>query len=209
LLEVEGSDWFKVLESGSPESSLDIESVNAKTLRVSTNNNQISVFCARQINTKERLELVIVGCRDPIESHLPMDYYINKYQEDYLLILPWGVGKWLGGRGELVSSLINETSSLVLGDNGGRPSLWSNVPQFEKAKHIGMPILAGSDPLPVSSFSKRAGSYGCIFEGEITDCDDWISIVRNSRPQVDSYGKLSSAYRFFIDQVELRLRKYV
>jgi len=208
LLEMEGTDWFLSLEDSDSVDECVIETINPQTLKIIVDDHELYVFCARQVNTLEKIEVVVVGCREPIPSGLPLDQYIDKYAEDYLVILPWGVGKWLGNRGKLISELINNDSAFILGDNGGRPKIWSKVPQFDQANEQDLPILAGSDPLPVSSFSNRAASYGCIFQGEFTDCNEWIKAVKQMDSYKEPYGELSSIYQFLADQLGLRLKKF-
>jgi hypothetical protein len=81
--------------------------------------------------------------------------------------IAWGVGKWLGRRGKLVTeAILAEAASrdVALGDNAGRPRIWSFVPQFHVAAELGMPILPGSDPLRIPGDEARIASYGFEIE---------------------------------------------
>ncbi len=79
-------------------------------------------------------------------------------------VLPWGFGKWWGRRGERVARVVRSVApgSLLLGDNGGRPRSLPAPPLFRLARSHGLPILAGSDPLPFPYQIRRVGSYGSI-----------------------------------------------
>lgn len=209
LVEMEATDWFSELTSHAGTPSFDVQTKDENTLLVTVNEVEVSVFRARQINSLERIEVIIVGCAKEIPSGLPLDDYLKDYGKDYLVILPWGVGKWLGERGALVRQKINGNSMIVLGDNGGRPKVWTNIPAFGLAHKYNIPILAGSDPLPIKNHLFRSGAYGNIIEGKIDTCSAWISCVKNMNKTPKLYGSLSSTFRFLMDQIKLRLAKYI
>ncbi|MEO0368149.1 MAG: hypothetical protein AAF197_05105 [Pseudomonadota bacterium] len=125
----------------------------------------IYLASARQVNTKERLELLLLGIEDKVDDDLPAEHYINSYFHKALVVCPWGVGKWLGQRAVVLKQLQARMSDkFSLGDNGGRPSIWSWVPHFNEAKKQAKKILNGSDPLPIEGELDRVGSFGVELE---------------------------------------------
>ncbi len=207
LLDIEGTDWFSVLSSLPVDETIDVQQKDINTLQVTVGGDTITVFRGRQINSREKVEVIIMGCDKKIPSGLPLEVYIKNYAEDYLIILPWGVGKWLGRRGKLVCQMIEGNAVFVLGDNGGRPKWWTNISQFVLAHQLNIPILAGSDPLPIKNAYLRAGSYGNILDAKMDTCIAWISQVKNMKRTPPSYGQLSSTLSFFIEQIKLRFVK--
>lgn len=207
LVEMAGSNWFSLLESEAATADFCVERIDKNTLLVRSEKQSISVFRAHQVNSLEKVEVIIVGHEYSVAEGLPLKEYFEKYSAKYLVILPWGVGKWLGERGKLVSELIQQEFLFALGDNGGRPSLWSFIPQFIKAKNQKMPILAGSDPLAVRSFVKRLAFYGSIFNGEFNQCHVWINEVKKLNQSPQKFGHVCTVFTFIFDQLGLRLNK--
>ena len=79
-----------------------------------------------------------------------------------LVILPWGVGKWLGTRAAVMERLLRDADpgSVAVGDNGGRPGAWRRVGLLREAASSGFVNIAGTDPLPVAGEVDRVGSFG-------------------------------------------------
>jgi len=130
---------------------------------------------------------------------------IEKALDDKLLIiLPWGVGKWLGRRGKIINRIISKYGSRIfLGDNSARPWFWRNVAQFKLAKKYKTRILPGTDPLSISGEEKIIGTCGIRCEVNKLNDYDIIDILTNR--QITSYGQFESAYRFFYNQFKLRV----
>ena len=77
---------------------------------------------ARQVNTAGRLEMLLLGCHEELEDKQAANDLIEQYGDQYVLISPWGVGKWLGKRGRVLVDIMNFAKKpFALGDNGGRP----------------------------------------------------------------------------------------
>lgn len=208
LVEIAGTNWFSLLQTQVPSNSFSVETKDEQTLLVHSGDQLISVFCAHQVNSLEKVEVIIVGHRKSIPSGLPLVQYLEIYSDDYLVILPWGVGKWLGDRGRLISKVIQQNFSFALGDNGGRPGWWSSISQFSKAHELNIPVLAGSDPLPVKSFVNRVAGYGNIFDGEFSECHAWINAVKALTKPPKTFGHVCTTVTFIFDQISLRLNKF-
>jgi hypothetical protein len=132
---------------------------------------------ARQVNTQERLELLLLGCSSAVQDNLPAAHYIDKYNRSCLVICPWGVGKWLGKRAKVLENLQSKYRDLFsLGDNGGRPWLWRCVSHFRNARKLGQALLNGSDPLPIDGEIKRSGSYGLIISSNVAPKESFYTL---------------------------------
>src|SRR5690606_32895041 len=108
--------------------------------------------------------------------------------------------------GRVVDALIAreaDAADVMLADNAGRPRLWSRVPQFAAAAASGMPILAGSDPLPLRGEELRVGTYGVrVRSAAPADAaGDALRQALVSRAPVDIVGRQVSARDFFARQL--------
>ena len=219
VVEIGGSRWFSTIRSGDAlkglssriRDQLEIEEVDQSSLQLNWHaggmDSNIRLFSSRQVNSQEKLEVIVVGNVEGVSGGLPVEQYLQEFGAYELVILPWGVGKWLGNRGRIVSRLIHtHKEKFVLGDNGGRPSWW-RVPQFHEANAIGMPILAGSDPLRVGQYSERAFGYGDVFPGQFTSGHEWIAQVKGLTASLDTFGRRVSTLTFIREQLGLRIRK--
>lgn len=118
-----------------------------------------------QLVTREGLEVLIFGTQPAgLNDGVPVRGVLERAASpSTVAILPWGFGKWWFGRGRLVHALIRDHGDmLVLGDNGNRPQGVPDPAPFRAAKEAGVPIVAGSDPLPLAGHAGRAGSYGVV-----------------------------------------------
>lgn len=122
------------------------------------------VFAGAQSVSAEGLELLSPCTRErPHEGGALRRMLADAAAQAQPTILPWGVGKWLGRRGRLLRTLVQEglPEGALLGDNAGRPGLWP-VPGLFQA---GLPVLPGSDPLPVMGAERQVGRYGIRVNG--------------------------------------------
>ncbi len=124
----------------------------------------------------------------------------------------WAVGKWLGKRGKILSSLLaaeaKAHNNLWLGDNSARPVFWSNPSHFKQARVLNMPVLPGTDPLPFASEVNRVGSFGFSMRGQLSKAQpatDLKRLLRAKETEVLVYGQLENPWRFFINQIRLRM----
>ena len=174
----------------------------------------IHICAGRQIRTADGLEVLAV-CTD---EELP-DGRCTRETLDLvhatrgIPVIPWGFGKWVGRRGRIVSELFDDRSHEVLlaGDNGGRAEGSPEPRQFRRARLVGMPILAGSDPLPFPGEERRAGGYGSHTLG-VFDADNACASVREilQKPpsKFETFGRLEQPFRFVRNQVRMQIHKY-
>lgn len=176
------------------------------------NSKGVTIFiCAgQQIVTAERLELLSLFKATRIADAYPVKDCISQVQDQGgLPVLPWGVGKWLGKRGKIVSQLIKTSrpGSLFLGDNSARPKSWARVGQFAQAEKLGIPILRGTDPLDVKKKTKWGGEFGFIVAGTLLEnrpAESLRILLKDSGTKIRNYGELNSTKNFFVDQLSLR-----
>jgi len=127
-------------------------------------------------------------------------------------VVPWGFGKWMGKRGNILSEFLEKGSSfpLFLGDNSGRPSFLPRPPQFRMGKENGVQVLPGSDPLPFPSECRKPGSFGFAISGSVDPDKPGYAIRRillDSLTRPISYGQLETLPRFLRNQLFMQLLK--
>jgi len=129
------------------------------------------VIKGRQIVTRENLEVLALGSAQLLEDGLPIETVLNRLIErEEIAVLAWGMGKWLGKRGDIIKRIIRQYSSpyLLVGDNSGRPLFWPTPQLFKTAAQAGIALINGSDPLPFPEEVNKPGSFGFSLMGEFT-----------------------------------------
>ena len=125
-------------------------------------------------------------------------------------VIPWGFGKWWGARGWMVRTAMEaaEPGSLLLGDNGGRPRR-AGVPTLVRvARRRGIPVLAGTDPLPFPSEVRRVGGYGSVLTCPDLDPAHPAEAIRralaDAPPVLPTFGRRAGLPRFLWTQARMR-----
>jgi hypothetical protein len=164
----------------------------------------------RQLVSSEGLEILVYGgARTEVEDGQSADSILERAADpDSVAIVPWGFGKWCFGRGGLVRRLLRERAdSFTLGDNGGRPVGTPRPGVFRLAAQLNVPILPGSDPLPLASQSSRVGSYGVVLPC-IPDFDrpaaQLVSLLRDRAVPRATFGGRVGLVQFAIAQAKLQ-----
>jgi len=218
LLETETSHWYQdlltIANSTKQIGDWQLEALDNDQLLQLTGGNgrEILLLPGQQIITSENLELLIIGATSNITHKKSAHFYIEEYSDTRLVIIPWGVGKWLGSRGRIVSNLMQQQANykFALGDNSGRASAWKYVPQFNQARHMGINILAGSDPLPIAGQYKKVASYGNVITGPLQRrglaSQLREKLLDTQTGNIKAYGHLDSLINFIISQLLLRLQ---
>lgn len=161
----------------------------------------IVLIAGRQIVTRERLEILALGRHERYPDGNPVTHVIEDvYTAGGVPVLPWGFGKWWFGRGRVVRSLLESAIAgrLWLGDNAGRPAIAPESSIFALARRRGVPVLPGSDPLPMKDHSTRPGRYGFILDAELDSAHparDLLTLLR-TRIQPSHYGRRVSVIEF-------------
>lgn len=173
----------------------------------------LGLFAGRQVVTEERLEVLALLTSETFPDGKPLLETINAIAATGgLPVLPWGVGKWIGQRGTLIDDLLQQESIpiLCLGDNSGRPLGWRRPQRFALADQKGLPVLPGTDPLPIPTEVSRPGSFGFSFPGSLDMAHPAASLkskLKSSPNSIKPFGRLESPWRFVSNQVILRLQK--
>ncbi|NES78357.1 MULTISPECIES: hypothetical protein [unclassified Okeania] len=184
-----------------------------ESISISATNNEnqkIFIIAGRQIVTAEKLEVLALISDNEFVDGLPVETTIqNIVSKDSIPVLPWGVGKWIGKRGNILQKLLNsDTLSMIcLGDNSGRPNFWSRPSYFQLAEKKGWKVLPGTDPLPLKSEYTKPGSFGFIVEGEFNIVEPGKSmkqILLNPTTSIQPYGCLETPFRFIRNQFAIR-----
>ncbi len=216
LSETRRDNWFQNAAQSSSQGRWQIEQMpdkivlRAKLLADDTEN-IIYIMAGRQIITAEGMELLALATDSDFEDGLSVASALHAVREQNAIpVLPWAVGKWLGKRGKILSQLLKAEaqSDLCLGDNGGRPVFWYKPSHFQQAKIVNIPLLPGTDMLPFSSEVARAGSFGFMMQGKLSDMQpsaDLKQLLRNKALQITAYGRLETPLRFVINQLRLRV----
>lgn len=171
---------------------------------------EIAIVAGRQIVTAERLEILGLGLLGTVEDGLPIADVVKLVADRGAIpVLPWGFGKWLGTRREVVEKLLGNVGDalLYLGDNSGRPRLLSEPVEFSSATSLGMRILPGSDPLPFASEFDRAGSFGFYVDRVENGDGIWtelLTMLQRGEGDLHHYGSLESPLRFVRNQVAMQ-----
>jgi hypothetical protein len=180
---------------------------------------QICLVAGRQVISLEEIELLAVGCAekfDDREFSLP-ELARRVADRGGIPVLPWGVGKWMGRRGQVVQRFLDSPPDCfhAFGDNGNRPFFWPIPQLLNRARRENRPILSGSDPLPLAGHNRRAGSFGGWTNGNQAGADrldsdrpaeSLAAVFREGGP-LRSFGQGAGAIRFFRDQIRMQVRR--
>lgn len=173
---------------------------------------QLVLVAGRQLVTAERLEVLALGTRQEYPDGLPAAEAASAVaSSEAVAVLPWGFGKWTGRRGRIVRDMLTSPGGerLFVGDNGGRPALAPTPALFSLARRRGIPILPGSDPLPLPAEVGKPGRFGFVLEcsADLQAPTAAIKRILETRIQPKSYGRLEGLAAFAQRQMSLRLRK--
>lgn len=170
------------------------------------------IVAGRQIVTQEKLEVLALITDKNFPDDDSLCRTVERIKMDgAVAVIPWGVGKWLGQRGSLLTAFIDSNSAkgTFIGDNGGRPTLWGMPKHFKQARHRDLSVLPGSDPLPLANAVERAGSFGFRMSGRLSAHEPAAELKKrllSSNPNIIPYGSLRSPFSFLKDQLRLRLK---
>jgi hypothetical protein len=188
-----------------------VDAKGTGSLRLSRSpEDRLVIVAGRQIVTAERLEVLALACTHELRDGHPIADVVRFVQDhDAIPVIPWGFGKWLGGRGRIVRTLVelHDQGTLFLGDNGGRMRTLPRPSTLGWAERRGVFVLPGSDPLPLADHASRAGSYGFVLHDCAGTPDPAVAItlrLRELRRSPPAYGTLSSTHAAIRSQIALR-----
>jgi hypothetical protein len=171
----------------------------------------IILIKGQQIATADGLEVLTLACSQRIDDGQPIRETLKQALDlDALVVLPWGFGKWTGKRKQLMLALVREFGPLgaLLGDSAARPAGFGDGAIFGLANKLGIPILPGTDPLPIGSHETRAGKYGIWLQGGLnsrTPSADLRERLSRPLPRDAMIGRRDGIIGSIITQLRLRL----
>jgi hypothetical protein len=166
----------------------------------------------RQIATRERLEVLGLGCGAEIPDGLSLEESLARVlASGALAVIPWGFGKWWASRGRRVAEAIAGADRLrvFLGDNGGRLRHGPPPALFPRAEALGFRVLPGSDPLPFPREVRRVGSYGFALDASVDAAAPVASLLArlaSPGPGFDRFGRRASVIEFARNQIAMQWR---
>lgn len=172
--------------------------------------NTLIVIAGRQIVSSEGLEVLALATNRSIESGRSLRDSIQMINSvDAIAVVPWGVGKWLGQRGKVVRRYIESANrnDVFLGDISGRPSFWPRSDVFRLAESRGIRVLPGTDPLPLRSETRRAGSCGFHIDHELSLDNPTRALKKalsDDTVTIREHVYRESTWRFFYNQLRIR-----
>lgn len=219
LVEAEDDDVFLRLRSGDLiEEDLGRWSVSRTGDAISLSlvrddGDQLIIVAGRQLTTTEGVEVLALACVEDLRDRRSLiDTIAWTFRHGGMPVLPWGFGKWLGRRGRLVRQIIETEWShkLALGDTSYRPRAPYPPRNFRMAASRGIPILAGTDPLPYAGQQGKIGRYGVVLREEIDAGQPGCSAracLRSLLGPVESYGQREPLLPNLRLQTHMQLRK--
>lgn len=204
----EGSAW-QVREDSKTDAGFRVQARDGR---------ELFVFRGVQFVSAEGLEVLVGALPDHSDGFIgahqgkPVRELLDSFCDEYPVILPWGFGKWLGKRGQIILELLDSeyASRFVLGDNSGRPAFWSPVKAFVKAAQVRVPVVPGTDPLPVSGQIRHVGRSGVLldhFPSAVFDNGALLreALLKRSPYQVARFDRREALLSFFLNQLKMRL----
>jgi hypothetical protein len=221
LSEPAGEHWFRQVRgdgrAGGWRLRATAEPESLSAFRDGEDGAELVLVAGRQVRTREGLEVLALATAEDFTDGLPLAETLSHVRASGALpVLPWGFGKWWLSRGALIAKSVTGGAGqgeLYLGDNAGRPAFARRPPLFREAERRGIPVLPGSDPLPLAGHVARAGSYGFLLAGALDEARPARSLsilvrrLRSAGVQPRPFGRPSGLLQFCRDQAALRLRR--
>jgi hypothetical protein len=189
------------------------DSTNSDQGVIETHSGTIVVVPGTQAISAEGLEVLSLGKELPDSDPMTLSQLVDTVTAfGGIAVVPWGVGKWLGRRGALVTALLrrsNANDSVLFADNANRPYWWPYPALLKTAQREGLGVITGSDPLPVRGDENRIGSAGVICAADSVETA-WSQIrqllLRDRGPLFETFGRPMSNTRFWKNQLLLRVQ---
>ncbi len=195
--------------------SLDLLGAPASVVARAAEEPPIFIVPGQQIQADDGLELLAL-CTD----YAHQDGQSIEHAAETVLAnggvaaIPWGFGKWLGKRGRHLTQLLGTPlgKRLALADNSGRLAALGEPAHFALARRSGIPIFAGTDPLPFPGQQQRIGGFGTYLQGAFSPNQPAGSVKelledRNRLP--NTYGKTERPSAFLGNQLRMQMGKHL
>lgn len=223
LSERSSENWFQWLVDAAKEGTaigheqsklwrLQYNEKDASIKAVSDHYPSLYIIPGKQVETKESLEVLLLGTLETFDDKVSLTALLESVRDkEVISVLPWGVGKWFGRRGEIVKNTITKETgrNFFIGDIAGRPTIWPQPSLFGLAEKKGFRLLQGTDPLPIPTAAAMAGSYGFSIKmsqlGEMPGQQIKKKIL-NPETITTPYGVRENPVKFIRNQILLRVR---
>jgi hypothetical protein len=173
---------------------------------------RVLLVAGRQWVSACRLEVLALTADTRIRSGGTLEQMISAVQETGAIpVLPWAPGKWMGARGKAVTDWIsrNDRHGALLADSSFRPAGWKEPAQFGVARSRDIPVLAGTDPLPLRGEDTKVGSYCQVLDVDL-DAAHPVQSFRESitggSPEPRTIGARRSLPEVVRKQIALRFQ---
>lgn len=181
-------------------------------LQHSEHGHKLTVVFGRQIRTAENLEILVVGTMEQTPSGRPLEETVEaSLDQDALVMIPWGFGKWTGARGRTVARAYERFSAqgVRLADTGAHSRFRGDPGVFVRSIADENPILSGSDPFPFPDQIRAIGRTGFVLTDIPADFGwpDMLSAVASLKGQPRRFGRSFRTTEFARLQVKMQLRK--
>lgn len=214
LTEMAGIDRFGALPGNAGAWSIEPCAEPVSLVACRDDRLRLFIVAGRQIVTAEGLEVLAQGTTEAIADGLPLNDVMALVDDlGALAVLPWGVGKWTGARGRIVRSLVASapaSAGFFLADSGVRLRGTPRPGLLAESEANGWRVLAGSDPLPLSSQTAAVGRFGFVAklpldpDRPFNSLDAWL---RSCGQSPDHYGKLQGLAGFLAHQTAMQVKK--
>ena len=180
-------------------------------LRRASDDAELLIIAGHQCVTSEDIEVLMLGQNAKHPDGEPAVQVVEAaLKASALPLLPWGFGKWLGKRGDLVASLLEQFGhQILLGDNSGRLAGTKTPDLLSQGAQSGHCLLPGSDPLPMPGEEHKVASFGAFLSGAISKETPFadISGLVKSGASPEYFGAGESPLRFVRNQLLMQKRK--
>jgi hypothetical protein len=214
LTENHDDDYFRTFAEGSGGGSRWRVETTAEPIAleaVREDGVRILIVAGRQIETRERLEVLALGTAARFPRGMSLDQALRATVEaDAVAVVPWGFSKWWFGRGRLLDrTLQSPPVAFHLGDNGGRLAAAYEPRHFRVARERGLAVLPGSDPLPLPGDDDKAARYGFVLDPAPAGSPAGAlkGALRGLRGSPRPFGHREGLVRFCRGQLAMQLRR--
>lgn len=172
---------------------------------------RLIIVAGRQIATEDGLEVLALATEKYFDDGEPTrDTVETVSNAGAIPVLPWGFGKWMGRRGRILTTLLEqvEVTPFYLGDTSHRLRAMPPPREFIVAAEKAVKVLPGTDPLPFPAQGSRPGKYGFRVAGtlsEETPAADLKALIAAS--QLVPFGRGEGLMRFVANQLAMQIRK--
>jgi hypothetical protein len=219
LSEIKGNNFFNLILNSSGQKFLNnfiiTKTEEEESFIIQKSNGQkVIVISGRQIITKGGIELLTLCTTKYFNENEDLHRTIlDVITANAIPVIPWGVGKWVGEKKNIVRDFINLNKNInfFLGDNSGRIKFWPEPYLFKLGKSCNRFILPGTDALPIRSEVSKTGSYGFYLITKMDFSKPSESLKKNLNEldkSPSTFGKLENPVKFFRNQFIMQINKY-